>query len=142
MDVYLADSIIESVHMRQNAFAIMELDTGKYYNQVSGNFMDAYFKDGEIYKTTVSGNAQTLFYPEETTNTDTTIILKRLGMNALMSSDLKIILDSGEVKRLIYNTEPEGIFYPMEELNEDIQFIDGFKWNAALRPKKTLFQNL
>lgn len=142
MDVYLADSIIESVHMRQNAFAIMELDTGKYYNQVAGNFMDAYFKDGEIYKTTVSGNAQTLFYPEETTNTDTTIILKRLGMNALMSSDLKIILDSGEVKRLIYNTEPEGIFYPMEELNEDIQFINGFKWNAALRPKKTLFQNL
>ena len=140
LEVYLTDSVIDRVFLKQNATAIMELDSGKFYNQVAGNNMDAFFKDGEIYKTLVNGNAQTIFYPEEMIKTDSAVIIKRLGMNYLLSSDLKIFLDSGEVTKLTYNTEPEGIFYPIEELNEDIQFIDKFSWNFAVRPKRLLFQ--
>jgi hypothetical protein len=140
LEVYLTDSVIDRVFLKQNATAIMELDSGKFYNQVAGNYMDAFFKDGEIYKTLVNGNAQTIFYPEEMIKTDSAVIIKRLGMNYLLSSDLKIFLDSGEVTKLTYNTEPEGIFYPIEELNEDIQFIDKFSWNFAVRPKRLLFQ--
>ncbi len=139
MHVYLADSVIKNVHMYHNAFAIMELDSGEFYNQVNGNIMEALFRDGEIYETIVDGNAQTIFYPEETVKTDSNTIIKRMGMNALISNDIKIFLDSGEVTKLIYNTEPEGIFYPMEELNADVQFIEGFSWNEALRPRKLSF---
>jgi hypothetical protein len=60
-------------------------------------------------------------------------------MNSLISNDIKIYLDSGEVTKLIYNTEPEGIFYPMEEINSEVQFLDGFSWNQALRPRKPYF---
>jgi lipopolysaccharide export system protein LptA len=139
MYVFLADTVIKNVHMRRNAFAVMELDSGEFYNQIKGNIMDALFEDGEIYETIVDGNAQTIFYPEEIIKTDTTITIKRLGMNSLISNDIKIYLDSGEVTKLIYNTEPEGIFYPMEEINSEVQFLDGFSWNQALRPRKPYF---
>ena len=34
-----------------------------------------------------------------------------------------------------YFDEPDGIFYPMDQIKEEERFIQGFSWKYALRPK-------
>lgn len=132
---FLQDTILDRVFLRNNAFAANEVDSGRFYNQLAGKEMWAYFKDKELIKSTVNGNAETLFYPIQKEETDSTIVEKRLGMNRLIASQLKVILDSGEVKGVTFIEQPEGIFYPIDQLVEELKFLKSFKWNPALRPK-------
>jgi lipopolysaccharide export system protein LptA len=132
---FLQDTLLDRVFLRNNAFAANEVDSSRFYNQLAGKEMWAYFKDKELIKSTVNGNAETLFYPIQKEETDSTIIEKRLGMNRLIASQLKVILDSGEVKGVTFIEQPEGIFYPIDQLVEELKFLKSFKWNPALRPK-------
>jgi hypothetical protein len=113
----------------------MEIDSGNYYNQLSGRNMIAYFENNELIKADVKGNAWTIFYPEEEKKTDTNLVKIRKGMNRLFASDLLVELDSGEVKSITYYDKPDGIFYPMDQIKLEEKFIKGFSWNPLLRPK-------
>ncbi|MDG1147142.1 MAG: hypothetical protein P8N52_02435, partial [Crocinitomicaceae bacterium] len=72
---------------------------------------------------------------EETEETDSTLTKKRVGMNRLYASDLRIDIDSNQIIGINYIQEPDGIFYPMEKIREKEQFIQNFSWKQALRPK-------
>ena len=135
MEVLFKDTIIEKVNLYNHATVLMEIDSGKYYNQVGGKMIHAFFTNNELIRTDVNGNAKTVFFPENTEKSDTATIIKRMGMNRIYSSDIRVYLDSGEVKGITYFEKPDGVFYPMNQLNTEEQFIQDFKWNAALRPK-------
>jgi lipopolysaccharide export system protein LptA len=134
MFVYLKDSLIDRAEIFPNATALFQVDT-IYYNQIAGKQMIAYFKDEDIYRADTRGNAQTIYYLEETEENDSTVIIKRLGMNRLYASDLRVYLDSGEVVGVTYYDKPDGKFYPMDRINKSEQFVPNFKWNPLLRPK-------
>jgi lipopolysaccharide assembly outer membrane protein LptD (OstA) len=135
MDVFLNDSLIEKILISDNASVVMEIDSGKYYNQIAGKEITSFFKDNELIRSDVNGNAKTLFFPEEETKTDSSLVIKRLGMNRLYASMLKIYLDSGEISGITYFDKPDGVFYPMNQIKVEEQFIPGFKWNEMIRPK-------
>ena len=135
MEVLFKDTIIEKVNLYNHATVLMEIDSGKYYNQVGGKMIHAFFTNNELIRTDVNGNAKTVFFPENTEKSDTATIIKRMGMNRIYSSDIRVYLDSGEVKGITYFDKPDGVFYPMNQLNTEEQFIQYFKWNAVLRPK-------
>jgi lipopolysaccharide export system protein LptA len=135
IELFLSDSLIERAEIFDNATAIMEVDSGNYYNQVAGKKIVALFTDNELIRTDVTGNARTIFYPEKEEKTDTSFVIKRVGMNRLYSSDLRIYLDSGEVTGVTYFSQPDGVFYPIDQIDPEQQFIPEFKWNPALRPK-------
>lgn len=135
MVVYLNDSLIEKIHVIDMATALMEIDSGAYYNQIAGKEIIAFFKDNEMIRSDVIGNAKTIFFPENEEKTDSTVIVKRLGMNRLYASDLRIYLDSGEVRGITYFDKPDGVFYPMDQIKKEEQFISNFEWKAFLRPK-------
>jgi hypothetical protein len=135
MTVYIVDSLIDHIFIEENATAIMEIDTGNYYNQIAGKEMTAYMKDNELVRSDVSGTAKTIFFPQDEEKTDTSFTVKRLGMNRLYASDLRVYLDSGEVTGVTYFDKPDGVFYPMNKINKEEQFISNFEWNPFLRPK-------
>jgi lipopolysaccharide export system protein LptA len=134
MEVFLKDTIIERVEITDKSSAVMQLDSGKLYNQVAGKKMIAYFIENELKKLDVKGNAQTVYFPEETKENDSMIEIQRKGMTRLYASDLKIILDSGEVESVTYVGQPDGVMYPMDQINKDEQFIQYFSWNLKYRP--------
>ena len=138
MDITLTDTIIDKIVIYGEANVIMEVDSGNYYNQISGKEMIAWFNQNELVRADVKGNACTIYFPEEETKTDTTFQKKRIGLNRVFASDLKIYLDSGEVKGITYFEKPDGIFYPMDQINKEEQFIKGFSLNPLLRPKSPL----
>ncbi len=129
------DSIIHRVHVHDRASALMEVVKDTLYNQVGGNAITAFFNDNDLYQIDANGNAMTVLFPEDEEVNDSTVVKKRLGMNRLYSSDLRIYLDSNEVTGITYLQEPDGVFYPMDRIKKDEQFIPGFEWLDALRPR-------
>ncbi|MFK7787196.1 MAG: OstA-like protein [Crocinitomicaceae bacterium] len=135
MELQLTDSILQKVLIKNKSSVIMSVDDEKYFNQIGGKEIIAYFKDNDLYQTKVNGNAVTIFYPEEETKTDTTVVKERQGMNRLFSSTLRIDIDSNEVSGITYLEEPDGVFYPIDQIDQKDQFIQGFDWKDALRPR-------
>lgn len=135
MFVFLKDSVIDKVEIFENATALFQVDTIGYYNQIAGRRILAFFKNDEVCRADARGNAQTIFYPENTEKTDAAVVVKRTGMNRIYASDLRVYLDSGEVTGITYYEKPDGRFYPMDRINKSEQFVPNFRWNPILRPK-------
>lgn len=135
MEMHVSDSSIHKVKIFKNSTILMEVEPEKYYNQIAGKTIVALFRDNDLYKAIVNGNAMTVFFPEDEEVTDSIITKKRMGMNRLYSSDLRIDIDSNELTGITYLEEPDGAFYPMDQIKEEEQFIPGFNWKHALRPK-------
>ena len=134
--LFQGDTLIQKMNVIGNSTVLLEVDSGQYYNQIGGKSITAFFVNNDIVRTDVNGNARTVFFPEnKDSETDTSIIIKRLGMNRIYASDLRIYLDSNEVKGVTYFDKPDGVFYPIEKLSKEEQFIKGFDWRIALRPK-------
>ena len=133
--LFKSDSIMDKVNIFGNSTVLMEIDSGKYYNQIGGKDIIAHFFNNDIYRTDVNGNARTLFYPEETKANDSIVVVKRLGMNRIYASDLRLDIDSNEIEGISYIDKPDGVFYPMDQIKKEEQFIKGFKWLMAIRPK-------
>ena len=138
MDIQLQDSTIEKVNIYNNSTILMEVEPELYYNQIAGKDIVAYFEDDDLKQANVFGNAMTISFPEDTENSDSSVVTKRLGMNRLYASDLRIDLDSNEIVGVSYIEKPDGVFYPMDQLNKEEQFVPGFNWREILRPKNKL----
>jgi lipopolysaccharide export system protein LptA len=142
MDIILNDSLIEKILISGKTSALMELDSGKFYNQLSGREMITWLKNNELISVDLLGNAWTILYPEQEDKLDSLISKKRMGLNRIFASKLKIYLDSGEVIGITYYDKPDGIFFPMDKIKLEEQFIKNFDWKAALRPKNSfVFSN-
>lgn len=133
--VFLKDTLIDYVEILDKSTAVMEIDSGQYYNQIGGKNMLAFFTNNELKRVEVKKNAQTIYFPEDTKENDTLVEIKRSGMARLYASDLKVYLDSGEVTGIVYVGMPDGVLYPMNKINKEEQFVQGFSWNPILRPK-------
>ncbi len=135
------DTIIDKLHLRNNAFAASLVDsTEKYYNQMSGKEIWAYFQkkpkeDHELVKAEIISSASLIYYPEQEKKTDSATIIQRKGLNYLVAGKFVVYLDSGEVKRVSFINQPDGHFYPMNQIEETMKFLKDFSWNPALRPK-------
>lgn len=135
IDMNVTDSSIHRVNIFDKSTILMEVEPELYYNQIAGKDIRADFIDNELHQAYVFGNAMTISYPEDEETTDTTVIKKRMGMNRLYSSDLRIDIDSSEIVGITYLDKPDGVFYPMGKIVKDEQFVPGFIWMDKLRPK-------
>lgn len=136
MDMDVTDSSILQINIYDKSSILMEVEKELYYNQIAGKTIKAYFIDNDLKRALVNGNAMTVFFPEDQNNTDTLVTKKRMGMNRLYSSDLRIDIDSNEITGITYLEEPDGIFYPMDKIKKDEQFIPYFDWKILLKPKE------
>ena len=57
-------------------------------------------------------------------------------MNRLFAAELRIYLDSGEVRKITYFDKPDGIFFPLDKIDEKEKWISGFQWNPQLKPRR------
>jgi hypothetical protein len=82
----------------------------------------------------VVGNAKTIYFIEDEQENDSTIVVERQGMSRLVSSELKVYLDSGEVQRVTYIGEPDGANYDMGKIPENEMKSEFFNWQPDKRP--------
>jgi lipopolysaccharide export system protein LptA len=124
--IVIANSQIDTMVLYNSCFIISQDDTASY-NQIKGRTMTGYFKNNEIIKIRVNGNAETLYYLREENKS-------LIGIQKAISNRMIIYLDSNQIKGFTYIDKPDGAIYPPTELSGEDLFLRDFLWIEGKRP--------
>lgn len=128
MDIFTANSQIVRAEFVGRPLMVSELDT-MHYNQVAGKTMTALFRNNQIYRNDVKGNAQTIYFMQEDDSPDI------IGLLVLESGDLTFFIEEKQVVKITYRNNPVYTIYPMDKIPSDVDlFLKDFKWEAKRRP--------
>jgi lipopolysaccharide export system protein LptA len=126
MWMYISDNRIDSMLLFNMAF-IISRDSTESYNQIKGRQMRAYFRNNQLYRIKVLGNAETIYYVREED-------FELIGINKSIASNMVIMLENRKVKKIYYLSKPEATLFPENELPKEDQFLRDFKWITGQRP--------
>ena len=124
--IHMNDSAIDWAYIPAAAFATQHKDS-VFFDQVSGKTLKAWFDQGQLRQVDVSGNAQTIFYPQERDSTLT-------GLNKAESGFLTMYLKDQKMEKIIIWPQPQGSLTPMEQVKPDQLYLPAYKWYSELRP--------
>ncbi|MBQ9639021.1 MAG: hypothetical protein IJV22_05655 [Bacteroidales bacterium] len=103
-----------------------------HYNQIKGKNGVLWFAEGEPLYADILGNAQMVYY---LTDTDADVGLSLIGVNVGVGSDIRIYFEKRKANRVVVSSTPDMKAYPVTLLPKEEQYMDGFKWRQADRPK-------
>ncbi|MDP1622327.1 MAG: OstA-like protein [Bacteroidales bacterium] len=118
----------DSLKLYSSAFIISKDDTGSY-NQIKGRNVLAKFRDNELYKINVIGNAQTIYFAREE---DKSLI----GINQAVSGEMLVFLEKNKLKSITYIDNPEAHLIPEKSVPLNERKLKDFKWEEHRRPLK------
>lgn len=124
IEVHTKNEKIDFFKLIQSAFIISMSDTAKY-DQIKGKEMFGYIRKNKLYRVDVFGNGQTIYYTKDKEEI--------IGVNYAECSDLILYFKMGQVDKVVFLKQPDGILYPLDELKETK--LKNFKWQEELRPK-------
>jgi len=130
VDLYTRSRELQRAEFVGHPMMIARLDS-MYYNQVAGKEMTAWFRDNDIYRNDVDGNAQTIYYMQEEGSPEV------IGLTVVESGNMSFFIDRKEITGIVYRQDPTYTIYPMDKIppGQDL-FLNGFKWESARRPTR------
>lgn len=132
INIFLNDSTIDSIYVERQALLVEQLDS-LHYNQISGQEMHSYYKDGKMKENQVIGNVQIIFYPLEK---DSTILYQ----NYTETSRMNMFMRNNKLHK-IWVPASQGYFYPIGTAPKERTMLKNFAWFDYIRPldKNDLF---
>jgi len=127
--VWLNDSTMDSVHVVGQAMMVEQLRERDsiHFNQVSGDMMYSYFRDGEMYQNQVDKNVRLNYYPFDSDSL-------MMGM-VHISECAKMIMHMKDKKmEKIWMPATKGKMYPLDQIPQEDRHLKNFHWLAYLRP--------
>ena len=125
IQIFFNDSTIDSTLVLRQALSVERIDD-THYNQVSGQEMRSYFKEGELYLTTSEGNVFVNYYPFD----DDSIMVE---MNHTETTLLKMFLTERKVDH-IWMPAATGTMYPIPLIPPEMLYLQNFAWFDYIRP--------
>lgn len=126
---------VDKMYVRSNAFITSE-SLNQKFNQIKGRNMEASFTDNELRQVYVMGNGQLIYFPEEEKKDSLDPKPPRIiGLNKGECSNIHITIRDNVVERIRLEKESNSRFTPMQLSTENDYLLEGFRWNALLRPK-------
>ncbi len=127
--IAMANNRIDTLALINSAFIISVDDTvtKKTFNQVKGKVMTGYFKDNQLNRIKLFGNAESVYYIRE----DDGLLI---GINKTTSSDMSIYLADSEVQVITPIKNVDAHMYPPGSLSMEDVILKGFKWLEEKRP--------
>ncbi|HEY0900016.1 MAG TPA: hypothetical protein VGD90_11825, partial [Sphingobacteriaceae bacterium] len=123
----LKDRQLDNMLLRQKSYIVnVELDSSKF-NQVKGKTITGLFHDNKLQQMYVDGNAESVYYTVEDSAYS--------GMNYLVSSRMRVNFSENKIESITSIRKPEGNYYPMDEVPEDREILEGFIWKPKDRPR-------
>lgn len=130
MDVYTRNQQIERAEMSGDPMMVAQIDTS-HYNQISGRQMTVFFREGELFREDVEGNVQTIYYTEDGTPPELTMV------SYIESGSATYYIEERQVVRIVYRTDPDHHSYPLDQVPPDRErYLPGFRWEGDRRPSK------
>lgn len=142
ISVFEKNDKLEKAFIRDKGLIVTSVKETDYYNQVNGSSMTAYFDSTSIQKVDIEKNAKTIYYLEDESSNDTVTIVERKGMNRLYASGITLYFSEGDITGATYRSNPDGILYPMDQINSEEEKTPDFKWNPGIRPVSPEFMSL
>jgi len=123
----LKNQKMENILFDKNAFIVnTQLDSSKF-NQVKGRKITGYFKNNNLDRVYVDGNAESIYYTVEEN--------EFTGMIRSISSRIKIKFQENEMTDVISIRKLESTYHPITSIPPDTDILEGFIWKPELRPK-------
>ena len=130
MDIYTERQQLARAEFVGSPMMVAQLDTA-HYNQVAGKEMTSYFRNNEIYRNDVNGNAQTIYYMQDGEPPQIT------DVGFIESGDCSFYIEGKQVVTIVYRQDPVWNLYPIDKLPADQElFLKGFRWEGARRPSQ------
>lgn len=132
--IYPKDGTVDRMHVINNAMMIQEEDT-IHYNQISGKEIIAYIKNEELEHVDISGNVESIFYPNDQGDL--------IGLNTIKSSYMTVYFKDGKLERFNVYPSPTAIMYPMSQVKENMLYLTNYTWQIDVRPtsKEDIFRH-
>ncbi|MBK0381362.1 hypothetical protein I5M32_00190 [Pedobacter sp. SD-b] len=112
--------------IRKSIIVNTDKDSVKF-NQVAGKNMKAYFKNDKLEVVFVNGNAESIYFPKDSSGSN--------GMMRSITSKMRINFDKDSVMSIAFIRKPEHTYYPLEKLTEELKTLPNFSWKPKERPK-------
>lgn len=117
----------DRLYVFENAFAVNLSDKGMY-NQLKGNRLNGYFKDGAIDYMRAQGNGESIYYVKDEKNA-------LVGINNATSDIIDMRFKNKELNKVVFISEVNGTMYPVKQATEQNKILRSFKWLEEKRPK-------
>lgn len=125
---------VRLIQMRGNVMTAEKVDSLKF-NQVKGRNADVYCLKSEPLYADILGSARMVYYVTDEGADSTGRIVKQLiGVNAGVSSDMRIYFKKRKPSRFASYGQPDMKMYPLKKLPEDEKRLPGFEWQTERRP--------
>ena len=125
--VYLNDSTVEWAHVENQALIVEQVDTNKF-NQIGGRDVKAYFVNGNIDHSDITGNVMVVYYYVEEGES------VAFGMNTTECGYLTAYMKDRQVDKLYIKEQSNGVFYPITQIPSGKDKLSNFAWLSKLRP--------
>ncbi len=127
IDIYMNDSTIDRLHVKQSAFSIEEKDS-IHFNQLKSRSLKVYFENQKVNRVLAEGSVETITYPEEKDGSLSLIL------NWLQGSYLEIFMKEGAFEKLVVWPKPLGKTTPFHLVKTEQLRLKDFFWYDYLRP--------
>jgi lipopolysaccharide export system protein LptA len=142
LSLSLKNQKLDSLAMIRSAFIISKVDSTikDKFHQISGRNMFGRFKNNNLTRLLVEGNAKSLYYAEDEKKDTVTgkSPHKIIGMNTTVASYFLIYFKANHPSRINTVENPVSHFYPLKLLSPGKERLSGFYWRDSERPKSKM----
>ena len=117
----------DHIEVLENAFSISR-SNDSFYNQLKGNVINGFFKDGDIDHIMAKGSAESLYYLQDNDSAYT-------GANYAQADLINLYFKQKELDKITWLYQVKGGFYPVTQVPEERRRFRNFQWEASRRPK-------
>jgi lipopolysaccharide export system protein LptA len=129
---YINNNKLDSFDLRNNSFLISN-EKGLHYNQLKGKNMKGFLDSSSIKYLRVYGNGQNIYYAKEDS-------VNYIGISKVDCSEMEFYFLNKKISKGVFITNPEGLFYPLDELKPEELRLRGFVWREKEKPQKVYYQ--
>ncbi len=128
-EMHMQNNMVDSA-IFHNDVLLASQDTidPKYFNQMQGKTMYAWFSDNEIRKLRLVDKVKTNYFTWEEDGSP-------VGMFYIESQSLNIWLNNQKIKIATYYTQINNTTFPLDKLPPEKAKLSGFEWKTEWRPK-------
>jgi lipopolysaccharide export system protein LptA len=125
--LFTKNKTADQIFVFENAYSINKTPE-TLFNQIRGNRLNGYFKEGSIDYIRAKGNAESVYYLQDDDSA-------YLGMNYARADAISLYFANKELKKVTWVYGVEGTTYPFQQIPEDKKTLRNFNWQETRRPK-------
>ncbi|MBY0535332.1 MAG: hypothetical protein K2P88_05725 [Chitinophagaceae bacterium] len=126
--LYTKNKKADKMEVFEKGMLISDAGSG-LYNQIKGNRIYAYFKEGNLDYVRAKGNAESIYII--TDDKDSSLI----GINRATGDIIDLRFVEKKVNRVVFVNDVKGTMYPIKQVPEESKRLPNFQWHEKRRPK-------